>query len=79
MSHYQIKELSTEQYSAWDEFVEKQCPEGTFFHKAGWKTVIEKAFKHPTHYIYAEKDNQIVAVLPLVQVKSFLFGNNLKS
>jgi FemAB-related protein (PEP-CTERM system-associated) len=54
-------------------------PEATFFHRAGWKTVLERAFGHRTHFLYAERNGQIEGILPLAQVKSLLFGNNLSS
>ncbi len=38
----------------WDQFVER-CPEATFFHKSGWKRVIETSFGHCTHYLLAER------------------------
>jgi len=62
----------------WDDFVEG-CPEATFFHRIGWKDVIESCFGHPTHYLLAERDTRIVGVLPLAEVKSFLFGHALVS
>jgi FemAB-related protein (PEP-CTERM system-associated) len=36
-------------------------------------------FKHDTHFLYAEVDGRIEGVLPLAQVKSWLFGNALVS
>ncbi len=54
-------------------------PDATFFHRAGWKTVLERAFGHRTHFLYAERNGQIEGILPLAQVKSLLFGNNLSS
>lgn len=65
-------------FENWDAFVET-CPEATFFHRAGWKTVIEKAFGHRTHYLLAERDGAIVGVLPLTEIKSLLFGHSLVS
>ena len=62
----------------WDDFV-LQCPAATFFHRAGWSRVIERAFGHPTWFMYAEADGRIEAVLPLAQVRSRLFGNSLCS
>jgi FemAB-related protein (PEP-CTERM system-associated) len=73
-----IRELTTADHGRWDEFVER-CPEATFFHKAGWKTVLERAYGHPTLYLYAERDGEIEGVLPLAQIKSLLFGNTLVS
>jgi FemAB-related protein (PEP-CTERM system-associated) len=74
----QIKELTHAQRVEWDAFVE-QCPEASFFHKAGWKEVVERAFGHPMHYLYAEEAGRMVGVLPLGHVKSRLFGNALIS
>ena len=62
----------------WDEFVDR-CPEATFFHRAGWKRVIETVFGHRTFYLVAERGTSIVGVLPLAEVRSFLFGHALVS
>ena len=62
----------------WDQFVEG-CGEATFFHRAGWQIVLDQVFRHPTHYLYAERAGRIEGVLPLAQVKSWLFGNALVS
>jgi FemAB-related protein (PEP-CTERM system-associated) len=62
----------------WDEFV-LRCPEATFFHRAGWRSVIERAFGHRTVFLYAERDGEIEGVLPLAEVKSWLFGHSLVS
>ena len=62
----------------WDEFV-LECPHTTFFHRAGWKEVIERAFGHRTHFLYAESEGRIQGVLPLAQINSFLFGHSLSS
>src|SRR4026208_1508328 len=62
-----------------DAFV-ADCPAGTFFHRAGWKRVIEESLGHQTHYLYAEDGNgSIVGVLPLVFIRSALFGRSLSS
>lgn len=73
-----IRTLTTADFTAWDAFVSR-CPEATFFHQAGWKTVIERAFRHVTHYLLAERDGRIVGVLPLTEVNSRLFGHALIS
>lgn len=62
----------------WDEFV-MTCPDATFFHRAGWQAVIEKAFGLKTWFLYAEVDGRIVAVLPLALTNSRLFGRSLCS
>jgi FemAB-related protein (PEP-CTERM system-associated) len=74
----QVKTLRPEDAARWDDFV-MHCPQATFFHRAGWQQVLERAFGHATWFLYAEIDNRIVAVLPLAQVRSTLFGNKLCS
>ena len=74
----QIRQLQAADFSRWDAFVEA-CPEATFFHRAGWQTVLESALKHDTHFLYAEEDGHIKGVLPLAHVNSRLFGNALSS
>ena len=51
----------------WDAFVAR-CPEATFFHRAGWQTIIGEVFRHSTHLLYAERIGEIEGVLPLGHV-----------
>ena len=60
----------------WDDFV-LACPEGTFFHRAGWQKILRGVFHHETYFLYAEAAGRIAGVLPLAHVKSLLFGNSL--
>ena len=62
----------------WDAFV-AQCSGATFFHRSGWRRVIEEVFRHRTHFLYAQRAGRIEGVLPLAHVKSFLFGDALVS
>jgi FemAB-related protein (PEP-CTERM system-associated) len=62
----------------WDEFVE-QSQMSTFFHRSGWKHVVEKALGHTTHFLYAESRGNICGILPLAHIHSWLFGNALIS
>lgn len=62
----------------WDQFVDS-CPRATFFHRAGWKRVIERSFGHRCHFLYVETEGNLRGVLPLVHVKSRLFANALIS
>jgi FemAB-related protein (PEP-CTERM system-associated) len=73
-----IRELDDTRSADWDRFV-ADCVDATFFHRAGWRSVIERSFGHRTHYLYAERNGAIEGVLPLVHVKSALFGNSLSS
>jgi FemAB-related protein (PEP-CTERM system-associated) len=62
----------------WEAFVQR-CPGATFFHRIGWRTVLQDVFHHRMHYLLAERGGSIAGVLPLAQVKSMLFGHTLVS
>ncbi len=74
----QVRRMKAEDISRWDQFV-ATCPEATFFHKAGWQSVIEQAFGHKTYFLLAEENGEIQGVLPLAEVKSYLFGHSLSA
>ncbi len=74
----EICELTAKDQALWDAFVDA-CPEATFFHRAGWKTVLERAFGHSTHFLFAQRDGKIEGVLPIGHICSLLFGNSLIS
>ncbi len=67
-----------DEVAAWDAFVISR-PDATFFHLAAWRAVIGRAFRHKPYYVVAEQDGAIVGVLPLVRVKTMLFGDMLIS
>jgi FemAB-related protein (PEP-CTERM system-associated) len=73
-----VHEAEPRDYARWDAFV-TACAEATFFHRSGWKTVIEEAFAHRTYFLYAEADGRIEGVLPLAEISSALFGHRLVS
>ncbi|MGE5548727.1 MAG: FemAB family XrtA/PEP-CTERM system-associated protein [Solirubrobacterales bacterium] len=73
-----IKSLDDGSVVAWDRFVDS-CPEATFFHRAGWRRVITASFRQKARFLYAEQDGAIVGVLPLVHMRSPLFGNRIVS
>ena len=73
-----IKILTDSDIALWDKYIEN-TPAATFFHQSGWKQVVERAFGHNTYYLYAEHQGNITGILPLVHIKSLLFGNALTS
>lgn len=73
-----VRLLNPDDAGRWDQFV-MACPQATFFHRAGWKTVIEQSFGHKTWFFYAESGGQIQGVLSLAEIKSRLFGHSLGS
>jgi FemAB-related protein (PEP-CTERM system-associated) len=74
----EICELKAEDRARWDAFVEV-CPEATFFHHSGWKTVLERVFGHSAYFLFAQQGGKIEGVLPLGHIRSLLFGNSLIS
>lgn len=65
--------------SAWDAFA-TTAGDGTFCHLSGWRGVMTDVLGHACHYLSATDDQGICrAVLPLVRVRSPLFGDYLVS
>src|SRR5581483_7643260 len=62
----------------WDDFV-AGARDATFFHRAGWRDVLEGVFRHRCHYLVAERGASVAGVLPLAEVRSRLFGHSLAS
>jgi len=73
-----VRAYRTSDRNAWSRFV-AECPDATFFHRIEWRDLLEGLFRHRTHYMVAERAGRIVAVLPLAEVKSLLFGHALVS
>jgi serine/alanine adding enzyme len=65
--------------SAWDAFA-TAATDSTFCHLSGWRDVMTDVLGHACHYLSASaEDGATCAVLPLVRVKSPLFGDYLVS
>jgi FemAB-related protein (PEP-CTERM system-associated) len=73
-----VKSMQPGDRGRWDHFV-LNCHEASFFHRAGWQSVIENAFGHKTWFLYAESNGSIQGVLCLAEIKSRLFGHSLAS
>jgi hypothetical protein len=73
-----VRELDVGSWLRWEEYAAAH-PQATFFHRAGWKNVIERSFGHNTHFLYAERDGALCGILPLAHFRSRLFGNALIS
>jgi serine/alanine adding enzyme len=63
----------------WDAFASRQYG-FTHFHRFGWKALIEDVFGHECEYLAARApSDELAGVLPLVRVKSIVFGHYLVS
>ena len=72
-------QLYNESGTSWDAFVASH-PDSTNYHQYDWRKVMEKSFGHKTYYLVAKNSgNNICGILPLVHMKSWLFGSFLVS
>lgn len=62
----------------WDCYVDSVEPD-SLYHRWVWRDVIEASFGHRAYYLAAIADGTICGVLPLVLVRSRLFGDSLVS
>src|SRR5207249_2691226 len=56
----------------WEQFVDG-CVEATFFHRIGWRHIIESVFHHRSHYLLAERHGVVFGWLPFAAVSLRLF------
>ncbi len=63
---------------SWDSFV-ATAPGASGYHRWGWRDVFSGVFGHESIYLCARDAGEIVGVLPLVHVSSWLFGRTLTS
>jgi FemAB-related protein (PEP-CTERM system-associated) len=62
----------------WDAYVNHHAS-ATGYHLHAWRQVFERAFGHRTHYLGAMRSGAVAGVLPLVEMRSVLFGRFLVS
>lgn len=62
----------------WDSFL-KNHPNGSFYHLFDWQQINEGYFGHNTYYLSASRGEVITGILPLVLLRSRLFGRILCS
>lgn len=64
--------------TTWDAYVHESRA-ASQYHLWRWRRVIEETYGHSSHYLAATVDGQIQGVLPLVAIRSRLFGGFLVS
>jgi FemAB-related protein (PEP-CTERM system-associated) len=64
--------------NAWDAFL-RESPGASFYHLFAWKGINERSFGHRCFYLAATQDDRIIGILPLVYIKSLIFGKILCS
>lgn len=64
--------------ATWDDFVAR-APDGTVAHRWAWMQIVPAAYGHQAIPLAAVRDGALVGVLPLVLLRSRLFGRHLVS
>lgn len=64
--------------SRWNAFV-NLCEGGNFYQRFEWRAINGGSLGHRTHFLLAERGDEVVGVFPLVHVKSLIFGHVLSS
>jgi serine/alanine adding enzyme len=62
----------------WEAYI-RRSPQASFYHRLGWRDVIRRSFGHRPWYLIAREDAEICGALPLVEMRSALFGHFLVS
>lgn len=70
-----VRFLDDASRNAWDSYV-CQHENSSIYHLSGWKMLIEEVFGHETAYLYSiGPAGGVNGILPVVRLKSALFGN----
>lgn len=71
--------LLKDESKEWNQYVNRN-PAASVYHLAEWREVINKSFNHTCFYFYAHDSSmKIKGILPLVRLKSRLFGDFMVS
>ena len=64
---------------AWDRYVATR-PDAAGYHEWSWRRIFEGTFGHTCHYLIASSEPEnLLGILPLVEIRSLLFGRSLTS
>lgn len=75
MMNSKISQLDADSLQEWNRFVDAS-PHARIYHRAEWAALIKEVFGHESLYLYARDQNSAIAgVLPLIAMRSALFGN----
>ena len=69
-----VKLIEPSDSERWESYVMNH-PDATFYHRIAWKSIMEKSFGHKTYYLMATQGTTVVGILPLVHIKSMIFGS----
>ena len=70
---YDIDILNPIEYRGWDDLL-LSSPEYTFFHTSAWAKVLWETYHYRPLYFTVLDDNRLLALIPMMEVKSVLTG-----
>lgn len=73
-----LKQYSSDFENQWLIFLSSN-ENSTFYHRIEWKDIIESCFNHKSYYLIALENDKIRGLLPLIYIKSLIFGSMLTS
>ncbi|MGE0808822.1 MAG: peptidoglycan bridge formation protein FemAB, partial [Burkholderiaceae bacterium] len=74
----EIRTAGAHDAQAWDAFV-SDAEQSTFFHRFAWQPLLSEALGYEPRYLCAYQAGRLTGVLPLMHVRSRLFGASLTS
>ena len=73
-----IDQATDRDRTEWDAFVASH-PSASGYHAWAWRGVFARAFGHECVYLIAREKDRVTGVLPLVQIRSLIFGRTITS
>lgn len=73
-----IERTGREDASAWDAYVASH-PRANLYDRSDWRALIDRLFGHESYGWCARQEGRIVGILPLVRLRSRLFGDYMVS
>lgn len=77
-SEVRISEATPQDAPAWNRFVDEH-PHGTFFHLFEWRELLANTVGFRPNYLVARRGEQIAGILPMMEVRSVIFGRAVVS
>ena len=70
----EIEILNKKNDGLWDSYVNNN-PRSSVYHLSVWKDLVKNVFGHDSYYLHAISDGEVVGILPLIRITSYLFGD----
>ncbi len=72
-----VSKLTPGHYDDWNDYAYSK--QASIYYDSRWSELIKNVFGHNSHYFMATENEKIVGILPMVQLRSLLFGNFMVS